>query len=175
MLQFLFLVFTPISRLILLVVNQLRLHPSAATSLEPVTSRLLIPEAVDAPVENSSPPLPAEPISENRAQTALPPIWDDPQLSPKIKMACAVAREAGFRYIWIDSCCIDKVSSSELSEAINSMYAWYGDADICHTYLADVPPGDAPHSEDSSFRESRWFRRGWTLQELIAPAELMII
>ena len=96
-------------------------------------------------------------------------IWDDPELSPKILHACRVARENGYRYIWIDSCCIDKSSSSELSEAINSMYKWYGLAAVCYAYLSDVPPGEDHHAEDSAFRKSRWFRRGWTLQELIAP------
>ena len=96
-------------------------------------------------------------------------IWDDHRLSAKIREACAVARSNGYRYIWIDSCCIDKSSSSELSEAINSMYEWYGRADVCYAYLADVPPGADHQAEDSAFRKSRWFTRGWTLQELIAP------
>ncbi|KAM5546156.1 hypothetical protein V8D89_000282 [Ganoderma adspersum] len=96
-------------------------------------------------------------------------IWDDPELSPKIREACRVAREKGYRYIWIDSCCIDKSSSSELSEAINSMYKWYGLADVCYAYLADVPPGEDHQAWGSAFRKSRWFGRGWTLQELIAP------
>ncbi|EJF57896.1 HET-domain-containing protein, partial [Dichomitus squalens LYAD-421 SS1] len=101
--------------------------------------------------------------------------WDDPELSPKIKLACAVARQAEHRYIWIDSCCIDKASSSELSEAINSMYMWYGDSAICYAYLADVPPGESSQSEGSFFRKSRWFTRGWTLQELIAPGRLVFL
>ncbi|KAM5546178.1 hypothetical protein V8D89_000304 [Ganoderma adspersum] len=96
-------------------------------------------------------------------------IWDDHRLSAKIREACAVARSNGYRYIWIDSCCIDKSSSSELSEAINSMYEWYGRADVCYAYLADVPPGANHQAEGSAFRQSRWFTRGWTLQELIAP------
>ncbi|PIL28702.1 hypothetical protein GSI_08746 [Ganoderma sinense ZZ0214-1] len=96
-------------------------------------------------------------------------IWDDRRLSPKIREACAVARTNGYRYVWIDSCCIDKSSSSELSEAINSMYEWYARADVCYAYLADVPPGVDHQAEDSFFRKSRWFTRGWTLQELIAP------
>ena len=96
-------------------------------------------------------------------------IWDDHRLSAKIREACAVARSNGYRYIWIDSCCIDKSSSSELSEAINSMYEWYGRADVCYAYLADVPPGADHQGEGSAFRKSRWFTRGWTLQELIAP------
>ncbi|KAM5545418.1 hypothetical protein V8D89_001031 [Ganoderma adspersum] len=102
-------------------------------------------------------------------------IWDDPELSPKIRRACEVARADGYEYIWIDSCCIDKSSSSELSEAINSMYAWYGGAHVCYAYLADVPAGDNHRGRTSWFRESRWFRRGWTLQELIAPLHLMFL
>ena len=96
-------------------------------------------------------------------------IWRDWKLSPKIRHACRVARENGYRYIWIDSCCIDKSSSSELSEAINSMYKWYGLARVCYAYVADVPPGEDHREEYSNFRKSRWFQRGWTLQELIAP------
>ena len=98
-------------------------------------------------------------------------IWDDPELSPKIRDACAIARANGFQYIWIDTCCIDKSSSSELSEAINSMYSWYAGAVVCYAYLADVPPAseEDPGVSFSLFRRSRWFTRGWTLQELIAP------
>ncbi|KAM5542165.1 hypothetical protein V8D89_004038 [Ganoderma adspersum] len=102
-------------------------------------------------------------------------IWKDRDLSPKIRDACAMARKDGYRYIWIDSCCIDKTSSSELSEAINSMYAWYKAADVCYAYLADVPPDEDPHEDHSAFRRSRWFTRGWTLQELIAPRNLLFL
>jgi hypothetical protein len=80
----------------------------------------------------------------------------------------------GYEYIWIDTCCIDKSSSAELSEAINSMFRWYQEAAVCYTYLSDGPPrkeGD-PWKEGSKFRESRWFTRGWTLQELIAPKNM---
>jgi hypothetical protein len=77
--------------------------------------------------------------------------------------------EYGPPYVWIDTCCIDKSSSAELSEAINSMWSWYSKADVCYVYLSDVPPGDVPGRKDSAFRKSRWFTRGWTLQELIAP------
>ena len=102
-------------------------------------------------------------------------IWKDHKLSRKIRDACAVARKDGYRYIWIDSCCIDKTSSSELSEAINSMYPWYEGADVCYAYLADVPPHEDLHKDHSAFRESRWFTRGWTLQELIAPWNLVFL
>ncbi|KAI1787841.1 hypothetical protein LXA43DRAFT_950792, partial [Ganoderma leucocontextum] len=99
----------------------------------------------------------------------------DTALSEKLRGACAVALADGYRYIWIDSCCIDKTSSSELSEAINSMYLWYRDTVICYAYLADVLSGEDPRAPDSSFRRSRWFTRGWTLQELIAPRRVVFL
>ncbi|KAE8411048.1 heterokaryon incompatibility protein-domain-containing protein [Aspergillus pseudocaelatus] len=68
----------------------------------------------------------------------------------KIEQCCSVARKMGYEYVWIDTCCIDKTSSAELSEAINSMFAWYQEANVCYAYLSDVPQ---------------------TLQELIAPRE----
>ncbi|KAI1782606.1 heterokaryon incompatibility protein-domain-containing protein [Ganoderma leucocontextum] len=97
--------------------------------------------------------------------------WDDSHLSEKIRNACVVARAHGFRYIWIDSCCIDKMSSSELSEAINSMFSWYRKSAICYAYLADVPAVEARER----LPRSRWFTRGWTLQELIAPRHLVFL
>lgn len=97
-------------------------------------------------------------------------IWDDLELSPKIWDACAVARTNGFRSMWIDSYCIDKSSSSELS------YAWYARAIVCYaSYLADVPAGEVHGAPHSKFRRSRWFTRGWTLQELIAPRHVEFI
>ncbi|KAH7930727.1 HET-domain-containing protein [Leucogyrophana mollusca] len=87
----------------------------------------------------------------------------------KIENCCVQALEDGYRYVWIDTCCIDKCSSAELSEAINSMYRWYQEAAVCYAYLEDVPSDEDPAAEDSSFRRSKWFRRGWTLQETIAP------
>jgi hypothetical protein len=59
----------------------------------------------------------------------------------KLKMACSIATVDKFDYIWIDTCCIDKTSSAELSEALNSMYRWYEEAEECYAYLADVPQG----------------------------------
>ncbi|KAK0106226.1 hypothetical protein ONS96_003869 [Cadophora gregata f. sp. sojae] len=89
----------------------------------------------------------------------------------KVTGCCSQAARDGWEYVWIDSCCIDKSSSSELSEAINSMFAWYRSAQICYVYLSDVPSADEDHfAPDSNFRQSKWFRRGWTLQELLAPA-----
>lgn len=164
----------------------------------------------------------------------------------------------GWKYIWIDTLCIDKSSSTELAEAINSMFRWYKKSQVCYAYLSDMPdpyqddslPGwfdahrvkyDPAHrtddwgctqyspdisasghgsSDDSSplndtgrtrsaiptdalpggtaagdadgsgllvkylllaenrfldlvaFRNCRWFKRGWTLQEILAPDEV---
>lgn len=92
----------------------------------------------------------------------------------KIRGCCTQARADGFEYVWIDSCCIDKSSSSELLEAVNSMFLWYAKAQMCYAYLSDVPAAKAPGGlpapfAEAAFRKSRWFTRGWTLQELIAP------
>jgi len=71
---------------------------------------------------------------------------------------------------WIDTCCIDKTSSAELSEAINSMFSWYQKSQVCYAYLSDVSSSANDHYKaKSEFRRSNWFTRGWTLQELLAP------
>ena len=94
----------------------------------------------------------------------------------KIRFCGEQARRDGLQYFWIDTCCIDKSSSTELQEAINSMFRWYRDAAKCYVYLADVSrSADVNSSQllmESSFLESRWFTRGWTLQELVAPASV---
>ncbi|KAI1159678.1 heterokaryon incompatibility protein-domain-containing protein [Nemania serpens] len=85
----------------------------------------------------------------------------------KILGACQRARYDGLKYLWCDTNCIDKSSSAELSEAINSMYAWYRDSVVCYAFLADVD------GSPGTFEKSRWFTRGWTLQELLAPKEVV--
>ena len=87
----------------------------------------------------------------------------------KITCICSRAYEDKFKYVWIDTCCIDKRSSAELSEAINSMFRWYQNARVCYVYLGDFEYDDKEQKTESRFRESRWWARGWTLQELIAP------
>ncbi|TVY37028.1 Vegetative incompatibility protein HET-E-1 [Lachnellula subtilissima] len=93
----------------------------------------------------------------------------------KIRFCGEQARRDGLKYFWVDTCCIDKSNHSELSEAINSMYRWYQNAAKCYVYLSDVSTNDqnqvdpSLQSWQSAFRDSRWFTRGWTLQELIAP------
>lgn len=90
----------------------------------------------------------------------------------KIINFCEQVKKTPMRYAWTDTCCIDKSSSAELSEAINSMYRWYEKSEACFVYLSDVPPGDDYEGEHSAFRRSRWFTRGWTLQELLAPRDI---
>ncbi|RMY73210.1 hypothetical protein D0863_04030 [Hortaea werneckii] len=126
----------------------------------------------------------------------------------KLQYAVDQAERDGYRYVWIDTCCIDKTSSAELSEAINSMFFWYQQAQVCYAYLWDIsgecPPlsddavlgkegnGNVTQDEDQdgqksgvdpesdglqqwrvTFAECSWFTRGWTLQELIAPREVL--
>jgi Heterokaryon incompatibility protein (HET) len=84
----------------------------------------------------------------------------------RVTRCCAQAAEDGWQYVWIDSCCIDKKSSAELSEAINSMFQWYRSAQVCYAYLGDV-------DNTRAFHDSKWFTRGWTLQELLAPETMV--
>ncbi|KAE8365217.1 HET-domain-containing protein [Aspergillus caelatus] len=91
----------------------------------------------------------------------------------KVQGACAQARADGFGYIWIDTCCIDKSSSAELSEAINSMFTWYANAAVCYAYLSDVIVHNKVELGLTEFEQSRWFTHGWTLQELLAPSEVV--
>jgi hypothetical protein len=91
----------------------------------------------------------------------------------KIDGCCRRALAEGLEYVWVDTCCIDKSSSAELSEAINSMFQWYEHADVCYAYLADVLSDEHIYSRDSGFRKSRWYTRGWTLQELLAPSRVV--
>ena len=97
----------------------------------------------------------------------------------KIRFCGEQARRDGLRYIWVDTCCINKANNTELSEAINSMFRWYHNAAKCYVYLSDVSTTKRKASDQSSecpwesaFRASRWFTRGWTLQELLAPGSV---
>jgi hypothetical protein len=94
----------------------------------------------------------------------------------KIEFCGEQARRDGLEYFWVDTCCIDKSSSAELSEAINSMFCWYQKSARCYVYLSDVSIRKRKASDtsaectwESAFRASKWFIRGWTLQELLAP------
>ncbi|KAF9226896.1 HET-domain-containing protein [Gyrodon lividus] len=85
----------------------------------------------------------------------------------KLQNFCRVAKQYGFRWCWSDTCCIDKSSSAELQESINSMFTWYRNSALTIVYLSDVF-----QSSPGSLRRSRWFTRGWTLQELLAPTTI---
>jgi hypothetical protein len=86
----------------------------------------------------------------------------------KIEFCAEQAARDGLSHCWVDTCCIDKSSSRELEEAINSMFRWYQDSAKCYVYLDDVS-SDSLAKDGLSFHKSKWFTRGWTLQELLAP------
>lgn len=91
----------------------------------------------------------------------------------KIVQTCALAARDGLGYAWVDTCCIDKSSSAELSVAINSMYRWYREAAMCYAFLSDVEDDNVEVDAGAvAFANSAWFLRGWTLQELLAPAKV---
>lgn len=92
----------------------------------------------------------------------------------KLQFCSNQAKADDLHYFWADTCCIDKSNNNELTTAINSMFRWYQNATRCYVYLSDVSvhtqDGRSRHVEwESAFRNSRWFTRGWTLQELLAP------
>lgn len=96
-------------------------------------------------------------------------LWRTKKSFKKVSGFCWLASENGYEWCWIDTCCIDKTSSAELSEAINSMFRWYSQAHVCYAYLSDVRIDHAYPEDLRDFAESRWHTRGWTLQELLAP------
>ncbi|KAH9902599.1 hypothetical protein C8Q73DRAFT_785263 [Cubamyces lactineus] len=101
--------------------------------------------------------------------------YSDLRVGFKIRESVKVAKAHGLAWLWIDTCCINKTSSSELEESINSMFRWYAEARVCLAYLHDVPDDCHIEAPSSRFRTSKWFTRGWTLQELIAPRQLIFL
>jgi hypothetical protein len=94
----------------------------------------------------------------------------------KIRFCGEQASRDSLKYFWVDTCCINKTNYTELQYTINSMFRWYRNATRCYVYMSDVtnPLLDTnfnfyPESWDSEFFKSKWFTRGWTLQELLAP------
>lgn len=85
----------------------------------------------------------------------------------KLKNFCCVSLSLRYAYAWLDTCCINKESTTELKTALNSMYRWYEEAGVCIGYLEDIRSNRIP------LERSAWFTRGWTLQELIAPKDLI--
>ena len=91
----------------------------------------------------------------------------------KIQETCRIAASHGLEYAWVDTCCIDKSSSAELSESINSMFRWYKQSSSCIVFLSDLPPSSKPDVDFArQFPKCRWLTRGFTLQELIASREV---
>ena len=95
----------------------------------------------------------------------------------KILNTCEQAQRDDYEWVWVDTCCIDKRSSAELSEAINSMYRLYANSRVCYAYLHDVQDPSFPTERDhANYPKSNgwpeWFSRGWTLQEMIAPSNI---
>jgi hypothetical protein len=96
--------------------------------------------------------------------------------SKKIRDACQVVKESiGLQWLWADTCCINKADKAEVSEAVNSNFLWYQSSRVCLAYLSDVPTANTNDNEllSSQVRNSRWFTRGWTLSELLAPPQLI--
>ena len=121
----------------------------------------------------------------------------------KVRKCCAFVRQRGYEWVWIDTCCIDKKSSAELSESINSMFKWYRGSEVCYAYLGDVSccrsdlitdaciflmeqdifekgrfyksANHCSQDLETQIRGSKWFVRGWTLQELIAPERVLFV
>ena len=117
----------------------------------------------------------------------------------KIERTCSLARKSDIEWAWVDTCCIDKTSSAELTEAINSMFRWYKESAACYAYLSDLDPVQRDSRQENTdenntqsatsstllrkdsiennpkyirFSSCRWFTRGWTLQELVASPRL---
>lgn len=77
----------------------------------------------------------------------------------------------GVKWLWIDTCCVNRESSQEVNEAVNLSFRWYANAEVCLAWLEDVD--DADDAEDVP--QSGWFRRGWTLSELLAPRTVLFL
>lgn len=122
-------------------------------------------------------------------------VKQDSEGHQKVLGTCELALQDGIDYVWVDTCCIDKTNHFELSQAINSMCAWYRDAEVCYVLLSDLdvqveersaqqanhgctqedqdPDADSgthrmSSAEEATFVDSRYFKRGWTLQEMLA-------
>jgi len=87
----------------------------------------------------------------------------------KIQFCGEQAKRDRLQYFWVDTCCIDKTNSVELQEAINNMFRWYQKAEVRYVYLSDVHLEVNDDLGKLILRKSRWFKRGWTLQKLLAP------
>ncbi|THU88358.1 HET-domain-containing protein [Dendrothele bispora CBS 962.96] len=90
----------------------------------------------------------------------------------KIQEACKKAQDK-YKYIWIDTCCIDQSNRNEVAQNVKSMYSYYRNSEVCYVYLADVQVQEKFSQTKRALLRSQWFQRGWTLQELVAPREVL--
>jgi hypothetical protein len=95
----------------------------------------------------------------------------------KIRNACVLAKEHGLAWLWADTVCIDKTNNLEVGKSINLMFLWYQSASVCFVFLHDVPNGNQriewKADPPNYFESPEWFKRGWTLQELLAPSNVL--
>ena len=149
------------------VVSRLRTTLRAATRFarrKPTASREVDAQAVGPP-------------SDAQDNTPLKTPIPRDLLSPKVRGFLEQAEKDGYDWAWADTCCIDKTSSAELSEGINSMFEYYAQSSVCYVYLVGVSPGPVDQDpkydlRDDEFEGHRWHTRGWTLQELLAPKDV---
>ncbi|KAG0709869.1 WD40-repeat-containing domain protein [Suillus ampliporus] len=83
----------------------------------------------------------------------------------KLQSFCKIARDDGYHWAWVDTCCIDQNNNVELQKSLNSMFAWYRNSALTVVYLSDVPPSSKP----GALAKSTWNTRGWTVPEFLAP------
>ncbi|KAI0672180.1 hypothetical protein C8Q78DRAFT_732380 [Trametes maxima] len=106
-------------------------------------------------------------------------ILDDARVSPTIRRACQLAAGAGYDYVWISSCCVDRTNDVELARTLSDLWDWYSRAGLCYAYLGDVSPvnedGAASFLECNQFRESEWHKDPWTLLALCAPPNVVFL
>ena len=147
--------------------------PTPSEGARPSLSTKMIP-----PHWRASDPRPAAVVQGAHQHDVHLPVTNPRELlSPKIRSFLEQAEARGFAWAWADTCCIDKTSSAELTEAINSMFRYYSLSSLCYVYLEDVFPNDSAMTTDESseFCRSRWHKRGWTLQELLAPKSILFV
>ena len=145
----------------------LEFHDDAATKYAILSHRWIAPTEVDYEEIVDLVKLDVEERKEIRQRLGYRKILD----------TCRQAKRDGYEWVWVDTCCIDKRSSAELSEAINSMYRWYKNSRVCYAYLHDISDSSFPIEPNTTAYPSfggwpEWFSRGWTLQEMIASRNL---
>ncbi|KAI0649791.1 hypothetical protein C8Q79DRAFT_348319 [Trametes meyenii] len=106
-------------------------------------------------------------------------VLSDAGVSPTIRRACQLADNAGYEYLWMSACCVDRTDDTELADALNNMWDWHSHASLCYAYLADVFPVNEDRVMSASglnqFRQSEWHKDPWTLLALGAPPKVVFL